>query len=89
MSEVISGSVLGFIIFCVFIASTFALTLAAVVYAVNKSNQDHYSKREDERDLKIAQLETRGVWFEKRLDELTKELLRRYADDPKDYSVAP
>jgi hypothetical protein len=88
MNDVITGSAIGFVIACVFIAALFASSLSAVVYAVNKSNHDHYSQREDESDTKIIQLEQKVAWLERRLDEMTQEILRsRY--DPKGEAVTP
>jgi uncharacterized protein HemX len=74
---------LGFVIFCVFIALMFALTMGAVVYAVNKSNHDFYTEREDAATRETAALRTEVQQLKGQVAMLMGMI------NPKDFAVAP
>jgi hypothetical protein len=90
--DVVSVSVAGLIFAAIFIVILFGVTMGVVSYGVShgvsRANQEFYSKREDASNLKILQLEAKVSWLERRLDEMTQQLMRRY-DDPKGDAVAP
>jgi hypothetical protein len=84
------GAILGAILvdLLLFIAGM-GLVSYAISRGISRTSQEYIAKRESEDRLKIAQLEAKVQWLEQRLDEMTRQLLKRYDYDPKDEAVAP
>jgi cell division protein FtsB len=70
-------------IICVFVAAVFAASLSGVVYAVNKSNHEFYSRREDANQKEIVTLKEEVHQLKGQVAMLMGMI------NPKDYAVAP